>query len=70
MLSTKISPFKNNILGNPQVFFFVFFLCMYPPTFISGFVITGTLKVLSYLEGESSLNQNEQIASENTSKII
>lgn len=40
------------------------------PTFTPNFVITDTLKVLSNLEGESNLNQNEKIVGEKTSKII
>lgn len=70
MLSTKSPPFEDIILGNPQVFFCVFLLCMHPPTFTPTFVITGTLKVLSQLEGESNLNQNEQIADEKSNNII
>lgn len=70
ILSTTSSPFENKALGNPQVFFYILFLCMHPPTFTPGFVTTGALEVLSNLEGGSNLNQNEEIAGEKTSKII
>lgn len=70
MLSTTNSPFENNILGSPQVFFCIFFLCMHPPTFMPGFVVAVSLKVLSNVEGGSNLNQNEQIAAERQVKLF
>lgn len=61
MLGTSF-PFKNKLLGNPQVFFCIFFLCMHSPTFLPGFVTTGALGVLRSLEGGSNSNQNKPIA--------
>ena len=62
MLGTSSLPFKNKVLGNPQVCSCIFFLCMHPLTFLPRFVTTGALGVLSSLEGGSNLNQNKPIA--------
>lgn len=62
MLGTASSPFENRVLGNPQVFLWIFFLCMHPPAFLPGFVTAAALGVLSRLEGGSDLNQSKPIA--------
>lgn len=69
MLGTSF-PFKNKLLGNPQVFFCIFFLCMHSPTFLPGFVTTGALGVLSSLEVDPIQTRISQLQVwEKTSKI-